>query len=324
MKVSTIITYAIGLVSLASGSTVLTPSGKEVPKSLLHYVTGCANSDYWCRYESDMQCRRFYAHCRVSTDEKYLKDLYHELDGLSGKEYCSRLEEVCGMTLVYNSLTTPTGDVIPRFLLQYLNCKPDDRTCRTQQAKDCSVHYRDCAAKKTKEYLQSKGHDLGNYTPAKYCEIHKKVCDMAQNYIPLELSSGIECPVSLMRYLQCTVGDRDCRLGQSHTCMVNFNDCRTSMTKKYLTSRNHVLGEFTPKQYCSVLEEVCSSASSYEPPITDNDVYNLKQYLVCPKDDFRCKERMNSICYAVYTKCINNYPNKDCENLNKTCAKIYQ
>eukprot|EP00833_Pecoramyces_ruminatium_P002731 jgi/Orpsp1_1/1176763/evm.model.c7180000058907.1 len=327
MKVTTIITYAIGLVSIVAASdfddTLLTTSGKAVPKSLKHYLNGCSNTDYSCKYETDMQCRRYYSHCRVSTDKDYLEGLYHELNGLTGKEYCSRHNEVCEMSLNYNIPTTATGDIIPSSLLKYINCK-DDKSCRTKQASECNTHYKDCTTRMTKNYLESKGHNLGNYTAKQYCNVHKAVCQMAKDYVPLKLPSGIDCPVSLMRYLQCTVGDNDCRLGQSHTCMVNFNDCRTNMTEKYLTSRNHILGNFTPKQYCAILEEVCQSVRTYEAPITDEDVYNLDQYLACPKDDYRCKDKMNTICYAVYTKCINNYPNKDCEKLSKTCAKIYQ
>eukprot|EP00833_Pecoramyces_ruminatium_P014123 jgi/Orpsp1_1/1188155/evm.model.d7180000062864.1 len=327
MKVTTIITYAIGFVSAVSSlsfeDTILTPSGKTLPESLKSWVNGCANTNYWCGYEADMQCRRHYSNCRVSTDEEYLEGLYYNLEGLSGKEYCSRLNEACGMAGYYNAPTTPTGSIIPGFLLKYIDCKADEGECRTQQYKDCRAAYKDCSGNPTEEFLMSKGHNLQGLTPKKYCKIHKEVCIMAKDYIPYELPSGIECPVSLRKYLECRVGDKDCRFGQSHSCMVNLADCNT-MTKKYLTSRNHILGNFTPQQYCAIHFEVCQIAKNYDTPITYDDVYNLNQYLTCSKDDYRCKDNMNSICYAVYTKCINNYPNKDCEKLNKTCAKIYQ
>jgi len=332
MKVSTIIALAIGLVSTTSGAYI-TKSGKELPESFNQYFD-CSNSDYWCRYERQLTCFRYHSPCNYENYEEYLADLNRDLGNLTAKEYCDLYSEVCDMTMEYNALTTPSGKVIPRFLLEYLNCEADDTLCKEGQVHTCNINYTHCLNNMSEESLIENGHVLDNYSPKEYCKIHEEVCRMIRNYNPVKLPSGVNVPTSLLKYFQCTAGDKKCQQEQSQTCMTKLKDCSTNMSEKYLTKKKHILGNLTAKQYCNLHEEVCQAIKTndagaeteVETPKDENkdDMFNVDQYLTCPKDDYNCKNKMNTLCYENLNQCWNKYPFEKCEALyNNGCSKIY-
>jgi len=332
MKVNTIIALAIGLVSSASG-TYITKSGKEVPESFHHYFNNCSNSDYWCRYDYQLTCFRYHSACNHEVTKEALEGLGHNLGGLSAKEYCNLYSEVCDMTMEYNALTTPSGEIVPSFLLEYLNCPAGDTFCKEGQVHTCNINYTFCLNDMSEEYLTENGHNLDNLSAEKYCKIHEEVCGMIRDYDPVKLPSGIDVPTSLLKYFQCAADDKKCQQKQTKACKTKYNDCRTKMTEKYLTSKKHILGNLTAKQYCSIHEEVCQSIETInsqtpkenEKEKENEDIFNVKQYLSCPKDDYDCKNKMNTLCYENLNKCYNNYPYEKCQELySNGCSKIYE
>ncbi|OUM62782.1 hypothetical protein PIROE2DRAFT_67436, partial [Piromyces sp. E2] len=63
--------------------------------------------------------------------------------------------------------------------------------------------------------------------------------------------------------------------------------------------------------------------NNYDPPLTDDYIYNLDRYLICDDDDSLCQFGQESSCNAVLELCWGNYPEKDCNTLSETCKKIF-
>ena len=135
--------------------------------------------------------------------------------------------------------------------------------------------------------------------------------------------SGEVIPNSLLRYLECPIGNSFCKDGQIRTCMVNFNDCRTEKTVKYLTERGHKLGNLSPSKYCDIHYEVCNMITNYNPPLTDDYIYNLDKYLTCGESDAYCQSGQSNSCRTVLVECWGKYPSKYCIKLADVCDKLY-
>ncbi|KAG4101788.1 hypothetical protein H8356DRAFT_1654255 [Neocallimastix lanati (nom. inval.)] len=320
MKINTLLSFVVGLASVASGA-IVTSNGKTVPDSLAKYFD-CLNSDKDCKLGQTRTCMVNFNDCREKMTKSYLTQRGHVLGNLTPKEYCSIHEEVCQMINSYNVVITPSGKTVPNSLLKYLKCGNNDRNCKLNQERTCKYFYEDCRTEMTTNYLTQRHHNLEGLTPKNYCSIHEEVCNMISTYNDIKVSSGATIPTSLLKYFDCPTKDSMCQDGQVRTCMVNYNDCRANMTKRYLTKKHHILGNLTPKQYCSIHEEACQFIKSFDPPVTDEEVNDLGRYFTCNKTDYDCKTSKLDTCKAVLEKCWNNYPYQTCNQLSITCSKI--
>jgi len=320
MKINTLLSFVVGLASVASGA-IITSNGKTVPDSLTKYFE-CVNADRDCKLGQTRTCMVNFNDCRTNMTKSYLTERGHVLGNLTPKAYCSIHEEVCQMINSYNAVITPSGKTVPSSLLKYLKCGNNDRNCKLNQERTCNYFYEDCRIEMTTEYLTQRHHNLDGLTPKNYCSIHKEVCNMISTYNDIKVTSGATVPTPLLKYFNCLTNDKICQNEQVRSCTVNYYDCSSNMSKRYLTNHHHILGNLTPKQYCSIHGDVCQFIKSFDPPVTDEEVYNFDRYFTCEKTDYDCKINMLNTCKAVLEKCGNNYPYQTCNQLSINCSKI--
>ncbi|OUM62780.1 hypothetical protein PIROE2DRAFT_10813 [Piromyces sp. E2] len=139
--------------------------------------------------------------------------------------------------------------------------------------------------------------------------------------------SGVEVPDSLMIFLDCPIGDVLCKSGKGSSCMMHTNVCRYTEPENLAEELNNngwEIGNLSTEQFCSAFYEVCDMISSYDPPLTDNDVYNYEKYFVCNVDDSMCQYGKIAGCQAVVEKCkgSDKYSQQDCDNLSIVCDAI--
>ncbi|OUM62781.1 hypothetical protein PIROE2DRAFT_10814, partial [Piromyces sp. E2] len=126
--------------------------------------------------------------------------------------------------------------------------------------------------------------------------------------------SGLEIPESLMVYLSCPIGDTKCKNGKSSACVAHSNICRfdnPSSLENSLQNAGYDIGDLSAEVYCKIHLEVCDMIYKYDPPITDDDVFNYGKYYTCDEDDYMCKFNKNSSCQIVLKKCPENYSEDD-------------
>ncbi|ORX44325.1 hypothetical protein BCR36DRAFT_127942 [Piromyces finnis] len=137
--------------------------------------------------------------------------------------------------------------------------------------------------------------------------------------------SGLEIPESLMVYLRCPIGDSKCKNGKSSACVAHSNICRydnPSSLDKSLRNAGYDIGTLTAEEYCKIHIEVCDMIYKYDPPVTDDDIYNYEKYFTCDEDDYLCKYNQNSSCQTVLKKCLESYPEDACQKLSIVCDNI--
>eukprot|EP00833_Pecoramyces_ruminatium_P001387 jgi/Orpsp1_1/1175419/evm.model.c7180000053765.1 len=111
--------------------------------------------------------------------------------------------------------------------------------------------------------------------------------------------SGKEVPAYLANYLKCPNDELGCKNSQSGYCNYNYNDCKTNMSKEYLSKRGHQLGNLSASEYCNIHKEVCQMTTTYNPIVTPSGQVvpeSLFRFLKCDKDKRMCKIAQSKNC----------------------------
>ncbi|KAG4086575.1 hypothetical protein H8356DRAFT_1733794 [Neocallimastix lanati (nom. inval.)] len=135
MRFKNLILLTVGLTSALS-TAIITPSGIEVPNTLLKYLT-CPIGDVICKNGQDSICSENYNICQQSNpnilDELLTKN-GHKKGNFTPNEYCKIHLEVCKMIMNYDPPLTK--DYIYN-LDQYLTCGKDDSICQYGKSNSC-------------------------------------------------------------------------------------------------------------------------------------------------------------------------------------------
>jgi len=137
--------------------------------------------------------------------------------------------------------------------------------------------------------------------------------------------SGTEIPTSLLTYLDCPIGDENCKNSKRSTCVAHSSLCQhdnEEFLRELLSENGYTVENFKPIEFCEVLLEVCDMIMKYDPPLTGDYIYDYERYFTCDVADFRCINNNIMGCYAVVKKCWKNYSIQDCKRLSVVCDGI--
>ena len=138
--------------------------------------------------------------------------------------------------------------------------------------------------------------------------------------------SGYVVPSALEIYLDCPIGNIICKNGKGSSCNAHYNVCEYGnpiILDELLEQEGYNIGDIDPVTFCKIHKEVCDMIHSYNPPLTDDYIYNLDRYLTCGSDDTICQYGENASCKTVLEMCWDKYPKKACQNLSDTCDKLF-
>jgi len=317
MEIKNLLSIIISVITTAS-TTVLTPSGVEVPASLLTYLD-CPIGDVQCKNGKGSTCTARSNSCRYG-NPAILGELLHnegyDIGNLTSKEFCDIYLEVCDMIMKYDPPLT--DDYIYNYK-RYFTCHIEDSKCIYGQTTSCQTVVKKC----------------WDTYPTQACKQLSIVCDSINTgVIPsfdsstqqLKTFSGEVIPASLLTYLECPIGDVICKNGKGSTCTARSNVCRGSspetLAEGLANNGYDDIGGLSPKTFCKIHLEVCDMIMDYNPPLNDDDIYNLDKYLTCDMDDLACQYGKRSNCKAVLELCWKNYSIEVCQALSNTCDKI--
>eukprot|EP00833_Pecoramyces_ruminatium_P015037 jgi/Orpsp1_1/1189069/evm.model.d7180000069222.1 len=305
MKIKNIIPI-IGITSIPRVfGIVMTPSGVEIPESLLEFLN-CPIGNVVCKNGKGSSCMTRSSACRYGEPndlEELLKnDGFDDLGNLTGVEFCKVFDEVCHMIESYDPILT---DEYIYDYSRYFTCNIEDSICLYGQNTSCQAALKLC---------------WDSY-PKKDCENLSYVCDRIDSGIiptfdeeKLKTPSGLEIPDSLLTFLDCPIGNVVCKNGKGSTCMARSNVCRyrnQESLDELLNDNGFDIGNLSGKVFCETFIEVCDMIDSYNPPLTDDYVYNYSRYYTCNNEDSICLYGQNASCQEALSLCWDSYPDND-------------
>lgn len=162
MKINTLLALTVSFVStLSAAITITTPSGDNIPESLLSYLD-CPIGDIICKNGKSSTCTAKSNVCQYSNPEildELLSKNGHDVGNLTPDEYCKIHLDVCNMIMTYDPPLTK--DYIYN-LDQYLSCHKDDTICQYGKTSSCKTVLKLC---------------MGNY-PKNACRKLSNTCNM--------------------------------------------------------------------------------------------------------------------------------------------------
>jgi len=315
MKIKNLLSLIVSVIT--ASATILTPSGAEIPISLLTYLD-CPIGDVLCKNGKVSTCVVRSNSCRYGNPDilgELLHDEGYDIGNLTPKDFCDIYLEVCDMIMKYDPPLT--DDYIYNYK-RYFTCHIEDSMCIYGQTTSCQAVVKKC----------------WDIYPTQACEQLSIVCDnIKTGVIPIFASStqlktlsGENIPDSLLTYLECPIGDVICKNGKGSTCTARSNICRGSSPETLAEGlANNGYGDIdglSPEKFCKIHLEVCDMIMDYNPPLNGDDIYNLDKYLTCDVDDSICQYGKRSNCKAVLELCWKSYSIEACQALSNTCDKI--
>ncbi|ORX87060.1 hypothetical protein BCR32DRAFT_264544 [Anaeromyces robustus] len=347
------IVFIISLIKLVSGN-ISTPSGNEIPDSLLTYLD-CPIGDVSCKNKKGSSCNAHSNVCRNGNPTilgEILLNSGYNIGDLTPEEYCTIHLEVCDMILTYDPPITD-DDVFN--YNKYFSCDKDDNMCIFDKTSSCQTVLKYCPNTYSEEdcnklsivcdsiqngeipvlestntistttSIDEQVTTTTTITTATATSIDEPIVTTQDIPTDVTTSSGTGVPDFFLKYLDCPIGDGLCKNEKISSCEAHSSICKyaTSDTLgEMLKNSNIDIGNFTPEEYCKVHLEVCDMISTYDPPLTDDDVYNFDKYLTCNTDDIVCIFSKSSICLAVLKLCPDYYSKEDCDTLSNVCNTI--
>jgi len=111
------------------------------------------------------------------------------------------------------------------------------------------------------------------------------------------LPSGVPVPEPLLSYFSCPIGNTICLNGNGRSCHYKYLEyCENDGVQAEKLAEDFDMGNFTPVEFCEVINDSCHYIDTYTPELYDSDVYDLDQYLTCGKSDTICQYGKRSGC----------------------------
>lgn len=143
MNYKGLLLFIVGLLCLSNVNAVNTPSGQEIPDSLLIYLS-CPVGDNKCKDLKKKACMLHLKICQKNNplllDELLSKNNINN-SGLSSENYCSIHTEVCEMIEKYD---TPISDDDVYDYGRYYSCDSADIICKFEKISACKMVYKKC------------------------------------------------------------------------------------------------------------------------------------------------------------------------------------
>ncbi|ORX44332.1 hypothetical protein BCR36DRAFT_415090 [Piromyces finnis] len=137
------------------------------------------------------------------------------------------------------------------------------------------------------------------------------------NLLKIKTKSGKVIPDSLLKYLSCPIGNINCKNENIKLCIKNSEVCQYSDNKEVKYIDNLSL-----ENYCQLIIEICDMIMNYDPPLTDDYIYDYDRYFKCEFGDTMCISSQVSSCHYVLNKCWSFQSINDCQKLMDICSKI--
>ncbi|OUM62790.1 hypothetical protein PIROE2DRAFT_10824 [Piromyces sp. E2] len=279
--------------------TLYTLQGNEIPDSLKFYLN-CPIGDFLCKNEKKSQCLLKHNICKESSSDTLSENLIYNgyiIDNILPDLFCHIFQEVCDMILDYNPPLT--NDNIYEYD-RYFICNTKDITCIQNQKSSCQTVLTQC----------------WDLYPKIDCEHLSIVCENIENGIkPLFNSLKIKTPLgkdiphSLVTYLSCPRNDIKCKKKKKILCKKSSSICQKNNHKNLgqkLRENDHIINNLSPEIDCQIFVEVCDMIMKYEPPFTDNYIYNLNHYLSCNADNTICQYEQDGSYRTVLDRYFQN------------------
>jgi len=143
MKYQNIILLTLLLIGSCIVNAVQTPSGKEIPESLLNYLD-CPIGDVKCKNDKNKDCIKHSKICRNGNPlilDELLENNGIDIGDMTAEEYCNIYNEVCEMIFNYDS---PISDDDVYNFGKYYTCESDDLMCKIKKTSICRTVLKKC------------------------------------------------------------------------------------------------------------------------------------------------------------------------------------
>jgi len=145
--------------------------------------------------------------------------------------------------------------------------------------------------------------------------------------IPVLTPTGEKVPDSLLKYLDCPIGDVLCKSSKTNACQSSesLKICEggnPTILGEILSDKGIEIGDNTPDEFCRIHADVCNMIENYNPPLTKNYIFDTDYYLDCDDSDRQCKYGKYATCRLVFKMCWGNYPRASCRKLLTICDEI--
>ncbi|OUM59157.1 carbohydrate-binding module family 18 protein [Piromyces sp. E2] len=254
------------------------------------------------------------------------------------------------------TIKTPSGKVVPKELMEYLNCPIGNESCKQNKFAECKNEVNRLREEKYKYEIDSKKFNKIDKEESLYSEI----CEMVNSYNkPLQESdvydikdyfacekeenkrfSKEDCTElsracdkisrnetlrrderihsTMTIWLECPIGDEECRKESTKKCKESAKNC-----KKIYKKNERYVDIPSESEYCENYRAVCDMVMDYKPALSYDNLFNLDGYLSCKKTDVKCITKKEEICKEVLDICkSDNYPKTFCNDIKTTCDKV--
>jgi len=145
--------------------------------------------------------------------------------------------------------------------------------------------------------------------------------------VPVLTPTGLNVPDSLLKYLDCPIGDVVCKSSKRNACIQSgsYDICKNGnpvILGEILSDKGIEIGNNTPDEFCKIHTQVCDMIENYNPPLTREYIFDTDKYLSCDDSDKQCKYGKYSSCKLVAKMCWGNYPKLQCKKIAKVCDEI--
>jgi len=145
--------------------------------------------------------------------------------------------------------------------------------------------------------------------------------------IPVLTPTGEKVPDSLLKYLDCPIGDVVCKSSKTNACLNSepLKICKggnPDILSDLLSDEGIDIEDITPDEFCKIHSDVCNMIENYNPPLTKNYIFDTDYYYECDDSDKQCKYGKYATCRLVFKMCWGNYPRSSCRKLLKICDEI--
>ncbi|ORX44328.1 hypothetical protein BCR36DRAFT_373344 [Piromyces finnis] len=309
MKIKNIIPYVI-LLNRTSLANIILPSGKEVPKSLLHYFS-CQTGNTVCINGNGRSCHYEYISYCESPDiqiEKISKDF--DIGNFPPSDFCKLINESCQYINIY---VPEISDNDVYDLDQYLSCGYNDSICQYGNYNGCKKVLDKC---------------WGKY-PVKDCRNLSETCDniykQYNDEVAIFTPDNTRLPKPLTQYFGCLLGDISCKREETKKCLDHYTICnpeRQSELIEYINN-NDEIDYLEPNDYCDKHKKACEYIMEYNNSFNSRYIYDLEIY-ECEINTQSCYYGKRSSCRMAYSMCESKYPNDACNKLLSKCNEIDQ
>ncbi|ORX44326.1 hypothetical protein BCR36DRAFT_586187 [Piromyces finnis] len=222
---------------------------------------------------------------------------------------------------------------------KYFTCDEDDYMCKFNQNSSCQIVLKNCWSSYSDDdckKLSTVCDSIDSGIIPNFKDIEVNVSNVSQEVTSedtnneetvesIKTEDGYVIPDSLLTYLNCPIGNSICKNSKGSACTSSYSICGSNPETLSQTFESFRIetGNLTPEEYCKIHYSVCNMIIDYNPPLTDDYIYDLDRYLTCNDGDSLCQFGQESSCNTVLSLCWGNYSDSDCNKLASTCEKIY-